>query len=142
MKLLKRALLTMCLSFGLVHWASAEIVVVVNPQNDVTNLSKKQVSRIFLGQDRRFPNGRRANPVDQDDVEIIKEAFYSKVAKKSLSQLKGYWARRLFNGRGEPPQIVNGDLSTKEYVADHEDAIAYIDSSQVDDTVKVVLVIQ
>lgn len=142
MNLLRRALLTICLSLGLVNWAVAEIVVVVNPANDINNLSKKQVSRIFLGQDRRFPNGQRANPVDQGDVELIKEAFYSKVAKKSLSQLKGYWARRLFNGRGEPPQVVNGDLSTKEFVADNDDAIAYIDATQVDDSVKVVLVIQ
>lgn len=135
------ALLSALLWGCMAQLAHADILVVVNPDNDVVSLTENQVERLFLGKENRFPNGRRAMPVDQGDSEAIKATFYDEISNKSLSQLKSYWSRRIFNGRAEPPQVVSGDSSVKDFVADNDNAIAYIDAASIDDSVKVVLVI-
>ena len=58
--------------------------------------------------------------------------------KKSESQLTSYWSKITFTGKGQPPQRESNDTSVKELVASNPNLIGYIDSSMVDDSVKVI----
>jgi ABC-type phosphate transport system substrate-binding protein len=126
------------LSFGSAE-AVADVVAVVSAKNPVTTLSKNQVVDIFLGKANRFPDGREAVPIDQDEGSAAREEFYLKFADKSPAQIKAFWSKIIFTGRGQPPPEVSNDVEVKKFIAKHPDAIGYIDQKLVDESVKVIL---
>lgn len=119
--------------------AMADIVAVVSAKSPVSTLSKNQVVDIFLGKANRFPNGHQAVPVDQNEGSAAREEFYFKFAGKSPSQIKAFWSKIIFTGRGQPPQEVSNDIEVKKFIVEHPDAIGYIDQKLMDDSVKAIL---
>ena len=117
----------------------AETAVVVSKSSTVDTLDKDMVSDIFLGKSPTFPNGKEAVPVELKDGQPAREAFHSGATGKSQSQLKAYWSKMLFSGKGSPPKEVSDGASMKSLVADNPNMVGYIDSADVDDSVKVVL---
>jgi ABC-type phosphate transport system substrate-binding protein len=124
------------------HRLLADEVAVVSAKNAVTTLSKTQVADIFLGKTTRFPDGSQAVPIDQSEGTLARDEFYSNVVGKSAAQMKAYWSRVIFTGRGQPPKAVASSSEAKRLVAASRNAIAYIDSKQIDDTLKVVTITQ
>jgi ABC-type phosphate transport system substrate-binding protein len=119
--------------------AMAEVVPVVSTKSTVNGLSSNQVLDIFLGKAHRFPNGDPAVPIDQAEGSDIRDAFYMQFASKSASQVKAYWSKIIFTGKGQPPKEVSPSERVKKVVADNPHLIGYIDRSEVDANVKVVL---
>jgi ABC-type phosphate transport system substrate-binding protein len=117
----------------------ADVVVVVSAKSNVSGLSTSQIAKIFLSKINTFPNGSKAEPLDQAVGSAIRNEFYSKVTGKDSSQVNAYWSKVIFAGDGQPPSIVTGNEGVKRAVADNPNAIGYIDNSAVDDTVKVIL---
>jgi len=116
--------------------ALAEVVPVVSAANPVKVMSKDQVLAIFLGRMVRFPDGGPALPVDQPEGSIARDAFYSQYAGKSPAQLKAYWSKIIFTGRGQPPRAVANDAEVKRLLSQRPEAIGYIDRSSIDSSVK------
>jgi ABC-type phosphate transport system substrate-binding protein len=117
---------------------SAEVSVIVSSNNPNASIDQNTVSKIFLGKTKSFPDGTQAVPVDQDDGAAPRNAFNSTVLGKSSSQLKSYWSRLIFTGKGTPPKQSGNDAAVKQLVANNPNIIGYIDSSAVDSSVKVV----
>jgi ABC-type phosphate transport system substrate-binding protein len=116
----------------------ADVVAVVSAKSSITRLGISQLADIFLGKVSHFPDGTLAVPVDLGDGSAERDQFYAKVAGKTPAQIKAYWSKIIFTGRGQPPKVVRNDLDMKKYVAENIDAIGYIDSMMVDDSVRVV----
>jgi ABC-type phosphate transport system substrate-binding protein len=116
----------------------AETAVIVSTSNVNASIDSDIVSRIFLGKTSDFPSGDQAIPVDQDEGSATRDAFNNSVLGKNSSQLKAYWSRLIFTGKGTPPKEVGDDAAVKSLVAANPNMIGYIDSSAVDDSVKVV----
>lgn len=137
MKILKRScsILLISLASSIV---SAEISVIVSINNPNSAMDQSTVAKIFLGKAKSFPDGTQAVPVDQDDGSATRDGFNSKILGKSASQLKSYWSRLIFTGKGTPPKQSGDDAGVKSLVANNPNIIGYIDSSAVDATVKVV----
>jgi ABC-type phosphate transport system substrate-binding protein len=117
--------------------AAADVVAVVSADNPVTALSKHHIANIFLGKTRQFPDGRPAIPVDQVEGSAARDAFYLELSGQSPAQIKAYWSKVIFTGRGQPPPEVSNGLQVKKFIAEHPNAIGYIDDSLVDGGVKV-----
>jgi hypothetical protein len=142
--LLAFALSVPCVS-SFINDAEAELAVVVHPSNPTTELSKSRVSALFLGKYGSFPEGGKAVPIDHPEGAEIRDTFYDLVANKNASQLKAYWAKLIFTGKGNPPkEYEGGDSEIKKMIAEDAEArmIGYIDSTSVDSSVKVVFTIQ
>jgi len=118
--------------------ANAEISVIVSNNNPNTAIDQATVGKIFLGKTKSFPDGSQAVPIDQDDGAAARNAFNSTILGKSSSQLKSYWSRLIFTGKGTPPKQSGNDAAVKQLVANNPNIIGYVDSSVVDNTVKVV----
>ncbi|HKT73117.1 MAG TPA: hypothetical protein VJQ47_09520 [Steroidobacteraceae bacterium] len=118
--------------------ASADVVAVVSAKSPITVLSKSQVTDIFLGKANRFPDGTPAVPIDQPEGSAARDEFYIKATGKSASQLKAYWSKIIFTGRGQPPPTVANDVEMKKRLGENPAAIGYIDRSLVDRSVRVV----
>lgn len=120
--------------------ARAEVAVVVSSKSSVGNLTAAQASDIFLGKSSSFPGGGNAVPIDQSEGAAVRDEFYTKVAGKSAAQVKAYWSKIIFSGKGQPPKEVADSAAVKKQLAENPNAIGYIDKAAVDGTVKAVLV--
>ncbi len=117
----------------------ADIVVVVNPENPIHTLSKKDIQRLFLGRMHKFPDSdMKVEPIDNSEKSDDYENFYSNVINMNKSKLKRYRAHYLFSGKGRLPTQIKSALSILQYVSSTKNAIAYINKSQVTEKVRVV----
>ena len=114
------------------------VVPVVSAKNPPTTLSKNQLVDIFLGKSSHFPDGRVAVPLDQPEGSAVREDFYLQFAGKTPAQLHAHWSRIIFTGRGHPPREVVDGAEVKKRLLEDPNAIGYIDSRQVDASVRVV----
>jgi len=129
-------ILCLIISFSFIHssWAG---VVIINPKNK-NPLDHISISKMFLGKTKTFANGSKCFPVDLKGKNPLAIAFRNALLKKSHSQLKAYWSKRIFTGKGKPPLQLISSEEVKQYVAQNIGAIGYIDESEVDQSVKVI----
>jgi ABC-type phosphate transport system substrate-binding protein len=117
-------------------YSLAEVSVVVHPDNANT-ISNKDVKRIFLGKTKFFPDGSQAMPIIQSGGATTDD-FDAKALKKSDSQLKAYWSKMIFTGKGTKPDSASNDAAVIELVSRNPNVIGYIDSASVVAGIKVV----
>ncbi|HEU4653639.1 MAG TPA: hypothetical protein VFS47_06610 [Steroidobacteraceae bacterium] len=118
---------------------AGEIVVVVNPQSGVREMTRSQVADVFMARDRHLPTGVTALPLDMGMQSVERREFYQKLLRKTVPEINAYWARLLFSGRATPPQQVPDSSAALKAVAENKGAIAYLDKKDVDSRVRVVL---
>ena len=117
----------------------ADVAIIVNPSNNST-LSDSDISRLFLGKLKAFSSGDKAVAINLKLGNNTRNEFESKVLGKSSSQVKAYWSKQVFSGKGKPlPEMVS-DTDVITMVAADSNVIAYVDAANVDDSVKVVKV--
>jgi ABC-type phosphate transport system substrate-binding protein len=114
----------------------AEVSVIVHPSNQ-NNINKNDILRIFLGKSKSFPNGEQAIPINIKEGET-RSNFNELVLSKSDSQLKAYWSKLIFTGKGNPPQDIDYELEVLELISSNPSFIGYIDSSKVTEKVKII----
>jgi hypothetical protein len=118
--LTRRAVIAgMGLALAFVAGASiADVVAVVSSKSAITALSKSQIEDIFFGTITCLPSGLHAVPLDQAEGSSAREEFYTRVAGKSPAQMKAYWSRIIFTGRGQPPKEVTNDTALRKRLAE------------------------
>lgn len=137
MKCLVAATILFILQIAASSSAYAQIVVIVNSANP-NDISTGDIESIFLGKVSNFSDGSRAIPLNQDDGKSARDEFNNKVLNRNAAQVKAYWSKMIFTGKGQPPKEVGDDAATKAAVAKNPNAISYIRSSSVDGSVRVV----
>jgi len=115
----------------LIAVAQADVVVIGNLA--AATMSKDEVSQFFLGKNQTM------KPVDRASSDPIKAQFYQKLSGQDLSQVKATWSRLVFTGKASAPKELPDAAAVKKAVAADPKAIGYIDKSEVDATVKVLL---
>lgn len=118
--------------------ALADLVVIANKAGPDA-MTKEQVADVFLGKATSLPGGTGAAPMDLPESNAMREEFYTKTTGKSAAQVKSYWAKMSFTGKGTPPKEAGSSAEVKKAVAANPGAIGYVEKSAVDGSVKVVL---
>jgi ABC-type phosphate transport system substrate-binding protein len=134
---LKRSLCVLTLTVAATA-AHADVVVVMSAKSPVSTLTQAQVSDIFLGKASTFPQGGQAVPIDLASGAPNRDEFYTKVTGRTAVQLKSYWAKQSFSGKGTAPKAVAGDDELKKLIAANPNTIGYIDKTRLDASVKAV----
>jgi len=131
------------LSFGAALIASfaaqAQVAVVVGAKSPAAAMTAEQAAGLFLGKTDQVPGLGTALLLDLPEGSATREAFYTKVAGKSGSQVKAAWSRLVFSGKATPPKELSSSAEVKKMVAANPSAIGYIEKSAVDGSVKVLL---
>lgn len=117
--------------------AWADIVVVVGVHSPVSSLTKEQVTDIYLGNSRLYPDGSKAIATIIGSG-ATKDEFFAKVLSKSDSQVRAIWARQTFTGRGTTPRELKDSNEVKQAVLADPKVIGFIDRSAVDSRVRIV----
>ena len=116
----------------------AEVAVIVHPSNTNT-IDADVVTRIFLGRDKTFPDGSQVLPIAQSDSAAASAEFNEKVLNRSSSQLKAYWSKLVFTGKGTAPKETENDAEMLQLIASNPNLIGYVSAASVNDSVKVIL---
>lgn len=136
MKLLKTiVLLAATISF----FSFADVAVIVNTTNN-SAISDSDIKRIFLGKNKSFASGESVKAINLKSGDSVRAEFEKKVLGKSSQQIKAYWSKLIFSGKAKPLAEKASAQEVIAYVNSNSAAIAYIDASKVDDSVKVVKV--
>lgn len=114
-----------------------DVAVIVNPSNN-SEISENDISRIFLGKNKSYTNGNSVEPVNTKYGSGVRQEFEDKLIGKSKSQMKAYWSKLIFTGKGKPPKELSSDDEILAFVAANPNAIGYISSAKVNDSVKVI----
>ena len=137
-RVLSRVVVALALSAGPAA-AAGGVVAVVSAKSPVTALTRNEVVDLFLGKASRFPDGEQAVPFDQIEGSAARDEFYATFTGKTAPQIKALWSKIIFTGRGQPPRELPNGVEVKKQVVQNPKAIGYIDRSQVDASVRVLL---
>lgn len=116
---------------------SAKTVVVVGSNSSISTTTKSDIVKVFLGKKKEL-GGVKVIPIDQSQDSAARMSFYEDTVKKSEAQLKSYWSRLIFTGKGQAPQEVGSGSEVKSMISSNPNIIGYIDESNVDGSVKVI----
>ena len=117
---------------GSCAWAT-ELAVIGHPT--ASPLRRDDVADLFLG--------KRPGRVlfDLPDMSPLYAEFYRKATRRDVAQVKAAWARLVFSGRARAPRQLPDAAAVKKAVAADPQAVGYIEKSDVDRTVKVLLIL-
>lgn len=136
--MLKRIIIVVLTALWCTSLTAAELSVIVHPANNAS-LDEAEIARIFTGRSGTFADGRTAVPVNLSEKVVTRASFDEKVLGRSSSQVKAYWSKLLFTGKGTPPKEVDTDQEVIELVKSNPNIIGYIATENVTDDVKPVL---
>lgn len=120
--------------------AQAGLAIIAHPSNPLAGITEEEAAKIYLGKSASFNNGRPATPVDQVEGPT-RTKFNTKVLQKDDRELKTYWSKLLFTGKGRPPEEIGDDAAVKAWVAKNPSGLGYVDGKVVDGSVKVLLIL-
>lgn len=115
----------------------AEVEVIVHPSN-ASAMDKDAIKRIFLGKTRAFPGGGEAVPVSLNEGSPANTDFTKGVLSKTPKQLKAYWAKMVFTGKGTPPRQMDSPSKLLEIIAANPSLIGFVPAGTANASVKVV----
>lgn len=118
--------------------AFANVAVIVHPSNAAT-LSQDDINKIFTGRAKSFTDGKAAEPVNLAEAVAVRADFDQKALGRSSSQMKAYWSKLVFTGKGTPPKELASEQEVLDAVAKNPAAIGYVSAGTVTGSVKVAL---
>jgi hypothetical protein len=108
----------------------ADMVVIAHPS--AAEISQDEISRIYMGR------AGSLMPVNLPDGNPLRDHFEQELLGRSPAQMKAYWSRLVFTGKGRPPVEVASSAEKIDFVAANPNSIGYIPASDVTDQVKVI----
>jgi ABC-type phosphate transport system substrate-binding protein len=119
---------------------SAKYQIVVNSDNPITSLNKKQIKKIYTKKLTKWDNDKKIKPVDLQKNSDIRKSFSNSVLGKSVSAMRAFWQRQIFSGKGVPPPEKKNDDDVIEYVKNNPGAIGYVSANANTSDVKKVII--
>lgn len=117
--------------------ASAQISVVVSA-SQTRNLSEQEIAEIFAGASTTWPDGTKAQIVENGDA-ILTQKFFAKVVKKPTALVRSQWTKLALSGQGAAPKKGATSAEVKALVGKSAGAIGYIATSDLDASVREIL---
>lgn len=138
MKMLKKLGFAITLLMIFAGAALADLAVVVHADSGLTDISLRDLERIYLGKMTVLPDGENALLVG---VEPLSDDFNRQALDLSTLQVRRHWIKVLFGGgRVTPPQLFEESDAALSFVADELGAIGYVDAKFANAGVKILSV--
>jgi len=118
-----------------VAWAEVDVIVHSSVSETA---SASDIQRVFLGKTKSLAGGTKVVPINLSPGQPVRDEFDTKVLGKSSSQLKAYWSRLVFTGKGQPPKDVGSPADVVNLVKSNPNMIGYVPKGEAGDGVKVI----
>ena len=116
------------------------LAIVVHPGRTAA-VGIEDVAHIFLRKRRFWDDGAPIVALNREPGTAARAAFSRRVLHADPPRLQAYWDQQYFAGIF-PPSVLSSGAAVKRYVAADRAAIGYIEWSEVDDSVRVVLKVE
>ncbi len=103
---------TILLSLLITSSTYANISIITQNNNKLTNITQKELANLFLKKTNTI-RGIKITPIDSSNKELY-EKFYKKVVKKTPSQIREYWINQIYRGDKQPPKRLTYKQIQKE----------------------------
>ncbi len=100
--------------------------IIVHPDNPTASVDAARLREAYLKRTAAWNDGRSIRAIDLSSRHAVREQFGRRVLKKTPTQLRYYWNRQVFSGKGVPPTQVDSPAAAVEYVLRHPGAVAYV----------------
>lgn len=121
--------------------ASADdIIVIGNRSVPASQLSAKEIQKIYLGKKNNWKNGLKIVFVKLGKGDTTKR-FLKNFVKKNPGMYNKYWKKKMFTGSGTPPIVFEREKDLVAYVAKTKGAIGYVSSKSYSESVKLLAVL-
>lgn len=124
---MSRALLLLLLTCTVLQ-AEESLVVVVSQQSPIQQLSREDLSALYLGNLMTHETTHNLRALDLTDGET-RDNFYTYLLGRSRNQMRAYWSRMVFTGKGKPPRALD-EAAIIEALQSDPSLIAYLPSGQ------------
>jgi len=121
--------------------AQEPLVIVVNKNNPVEQLSRSELIDLFMGKYVAFPNDVKAIPVELDGEQNIKIHFYKELVGMPLARVNAYWSRLRFTGRKRAAVFKSNEEDLIAFIMANDQAIGYLPESLITADLKVVYIL-
>lgn len=111
------------------------IAVIVHPERRA-DLSIDDVAQIYLRRKRFWSDGSPVVPLNLSSTDPLRKRFSRLVLRQDAQRLAEYWNRQYFYGVFPPATLASAE-AMRRYVAADPNAIGYVPSSLVDDSVRI-----
>jgi len=116
---------------------AGDVAIIVHRTHPQAEISMTELARIFRLDQQRWKSGEKVDLVVQlshsDKEAIVQDLIYH----MQSDELMRFWLGKVFRGElTAAPRAFSSDLSVKNYVAANLQAVGYIDSVLLDETVK------
>ena len=106
-----------------------DIVIIVNSENSVEELSKKKLKKIYSGKIKTWDDGTALKPIDAPPDDEIRKIFSKKVLKKSTKKVERMYMKNALSGKSQPPKQMKNYEDIISWVKENVGAIAYVPKS-------------
>lgn len=120
-----RLVLLMLLSLS--AQAGEQLVVVISQQSHVQQLNREDLSALYMGNLTTIDAAHELRALDLTDGEA-RDSFYSHLLGRSRNQMRAYWSRMVFTGKGKPPRALDA-AAMIEALQNDPHLIGYLPSS-------------
>jgi ABC-type phosphate transport system substrate-binding protein len=103
--------------------------VVVNAKNGVGQMSRDELSRLFLKKTTSWSNGQLVAIVDRAEASDVRQKFTEDVHQRQVRAVKRYWQQMIFGGRAVPPPEKASDDEVLAFVRSNPNAIGYVSAA-------------
>ena len=105
--------------------------IIVHADNPIDSLTKKDVSRMFMKKVTAWENGEKVDAIDLRSSSDARQEFSREILGIGVPQVRSYWQKMSFSGRGTPPMEFESDAEAIDFVRDNPGALGYV-SADVD----------
>ena len=102
-----------------------EVTIIVNPKLNVKDMTKKDLTGIFLGKKTQWPDKTAIVFVMLKGGTVHKQ-FLKDYVGKTESQFKTYWKKQVFTGKAKMPKDFKTEKAMIAYIAKTKGAIGYV----------------
>lgn len=99
--------------------------VIVREDCPASEISREDLSNIFLKLLTKWPSGEGIHPVEPAATSDRLD-FARVVHQRSLGAIRAYWLQQIYSGRDVPPTERRSDAEIVEYVRTTPGAIGYV----------------
>lgn len=114
----------------------AELLVIGNSSTTV-ELSRRQLIDLYLGKVTLLPSGHGAELFEYGSGHSLNMEFYQTIIKRTENQILMNRQKQLISGKFKSPEIAKDQADMVAKVAATPNAVGYIDSQYLNDSVTV-----
>ncbi len=128
MKFYFKYLVLIC-SFTIFCESNAQVII-SNTNNPIATLSKANLRNIFLGNTITWATDQFIKVADYTAESKVRKEFSNNYLDLTPQKVSMIWIKVSLSGKAVPPKIFRDEDELKQFIAENENAIGYVSSSQ------------